>query len=150
MRQRLAVVAIFIGVLLTQVGAAQQSDNKCRCIWPWPENCNSVCRSGTWIAENPGGGDKGLGGSTLGLTFNFKIDGDKLTGFISTGGGDLPISDVKVKDDEISFTVTTSTSMGDMKALFKGKIEGDEIKFTFQTEGSDLLEKFTAKKKAKL
>ena len=145
MKHKLAVVAVLIGVLLTQIVAARQGDIKCKCVWPWPEVCNSICRSGTWAVAIASGA---RGGSTSEMTLNIKIDGDKLTGFVSTGKVDLPMSDVKVKDDEISFTVKTMSSRGggERTVFYKGKIEGDEIRFTRQVEGSDQQEKFTAKR----
>jgi hypothetical protein len=34
----------------------------------------------------------------------------------------------------------------DVKLIFKGKVAGDEIKFTRQREGGDRVQEFTAKK----
>ena len=45
-------------------------------------------------------------GSEILLTYNFKADGDKLTGTISATMGDFPLTNGKIKGDSIFFTVT--------------------------------------------
>jgi hypothetical protein len=64
--------------------------------------------------------------------FNFKADGDKLTGTISGRQGDTPISDGKITGDEISFTVVRNMGGQERKMQYKGKIAGDEIKMSVQ------------------
>jgi len=99
--------------------------------------------SGKWTAEV-----QGRGGNTMTQTFTFKVDGDKLTGTFSGGrGGELQISDGKVKGDEISFTVVRQGQSGEVKINYKGKVSGDEIKFTSQREGGQgQAQEFTAKR----
>ncbi len=63
-------------------------------------------------------------GQEMQLTFNFKQDGEKLTGSVESPMGETPISEGKVTGDTISFTV----EMGDMKIVHKGTISGDEMK----------------------
>ena len=60
--------------------------------------------------------------------------------------GDQPISDGKVKGDDISFSMTLSFQGNEMKMTYKGKLAGDEIKFTRQREGTDQSTEFTAKR----
>jgi len=86
--------------------------------------------SGKWVAEVPG-----RQGQTQTTTFTFKVEGDKLTGTISTPRGETPISDGRVQGDEISFTQVIEAGGNQMKFLYKGKVSGDEIKFTRQREG---------------
>jgi len=95
---------------------------------------------GKWTAQVPG-----RGGQTREATFNFKVDGEKLTGTVTGPQGDIPISDGKVKGDEISFTVTMSFGGNEAKMLYKGKASDDEIKFTRQREGGQPVE-FSAKR----
>jgi opacity protein-like surface antigen len=98
--------------------------------------------SGKWTAQVPG-----RGGQTRETTFNFKVDGEKLTGTISGMQGDVPISDGKIKGDEISFIVTMSFGGNDIKFNYKGKVSGEEIKFTRTREGGDQPpQEFTAKR----
>jgi hypothetical protein len=87
---------------------------------------------GKWIAQLPA-----REGQTRETTFNFKTEGNKLTGTVSGRGGDNPISDGQVNADEISFTVTASFRDNEVKLLYKGKVTGDEIHFTRNREGGD-------------
>ncbi|MCI0664805.1 MAG: hypothetical protein L0220_27395 [Acidobacteria bacterium] len=82
--------------------------------------------TGKWIAQVPG-----RDGQTRETTINLKVEGDKLTGTVSGRQGDNPISDGTIKGDEISF----SAQGGQAKFLYKGKVSGDEIKFTRTREG---------------
>jgi hypothetical protein len=98
--------------------------------------------TGKWTAQVPG-----RGGQTREATFNFKAEGGKLTGTMSGMQGDNPISDGKIDGDNISFTVALSFNGNDIKFLYKGKVAGDEIKFTRTREGSDQPpQEFTAKR----
>jgi len=98
--------------------------------------------TGKWKAEMPG-----PGGATREVTFTFKVDGDKLTGTMSTPRGEREISEGKVAGDEISFVmIMPGREGGQVKVLYKGKVAGDEIKFTSQREGADRSFEFTAKR----
>ena len=74
--------------------------------------------TGKWVATLEG--DNG----SMELTFNFKVDGDKLTGTVTGPQGEIEITEGKVDGDNITFTVDT----GDMKIVHKGTISGDEMK----------------------
>ena len=95
--------------------------------------------AGKWTAQVPG-----RDGQTREVTFNFKTAGDKLTGTVSGRHGDTEITDGKVKGDEVSFDVTMTMQGNSMKMTYKGKVAGDEIKFTRQREGSDRTSEFVA------
>jgi len=97
--------------------------------------------SGKWM-----GTSQGRDGKARETTFNFKVDGDKLTGTVSGRMGDREISDGKVTGDEISFTVKVSMGDREFKMNYKGKVDGDEIKFTIQREGGDRTMEMTAKR----
>jgi hypothetical protein len=97
---------------------------------------------GKWTAQVPG-----RGGETRETTFNFKVDGDKLSGTMSgPQGNEIAISDGKVSGDSISFSTTMSMGGNEVKLLFKGKVSGGEIKFTREREGGNRTQEFTAKK----
>jgi hypothetical protein len=96
--------------------------------------------SGKWVAQV-----QGQGGQTRETTFNFKVDGSKLTGTVSGMRGENPISDGTVTGDDISFTVALSFNGNDIKMNYKGKVSGDEIKFTRTVEGRPP-QQFTAKR----
>jgi len=98
--------------------------------------------NGKWTAQVPG-----RGGQTRETTFNFKAEGEKLTGTVSGMQGDNPISDGKISGDEISFTVKVSFNGNDVILLYKGKVSGDEIKMTRTRQGGDQPgQEFTAKR----
>ncbi|HTQ54708.1 MAG TPA: hypothetical protein VMI94_09630 [Bryobacteraceae bacterium] len=98
--------------------------------------------TGKWTAEVPG-----RGGQTRTTTFNFKVDGNTLTGTVSGFRGEMPISDGTVNGDEISFTQTLEFNGNSIKLLYKGTVAGDEIKFTRSREGGEgRTQEFTAKR----
>ena len=97
--------------------------------------------TGKWTAQVPG-----RDGQTRETTFDFKVDGEKLTGTTTTPGGDVPISDGTVKGDDVAFTVVANFGGNEVKLLYKGKVAGEEIKFTRQREGGDRVAEFVAKR----
>ena len=104
-----------------------------------PAQAAEAAVTGKWTAQVPG-----RDGQARDVTFNFKTDGDKLTGTMSGRQGDVEISDGKVKGDEVSFDVTMTMQGNAMKMTYKGKVAGDEIKFTRHRDGSDRTSEFTA------
>jgi hypothetical protein len=97
--------------------------------------------TGKWTAQVPG-----REGQTMETTFDFKVEGEKLTGTVTTQRGDAPISDGTVKGDTIAFSQTLSFNGNEFKILYKGTVAGGEIKFTRQREGGDRVSEFVAKK----
>ncbi|MCX6906170.1 MAG: hypothetical protein NTW03_22360 [Verrucomicrobia bacterium] len=81
--------------------------------------------SGTWSWSRPGRN----GGDPVKTTLTLKVDGEKLTGTVTSpgrNGGDpvkTEISDGKIKGDEISFTVTR----GQFSMKYSGKVTADAI-----------------------
>ncbi len=68
---------------------------------------------------------------TIEQNFTFKVDGEKVTGTMSDQMlGEQKIADGTLKGDDISFTVTAKSEMGEMKLAYKGKVSGDEMKLT--------------------
>jgi hypothetical protein len=84
----------------------------------------------TWTMEGRGGG----GGEARKVTLKLKLAGEKLTGTISMPGRqgaeprETPISEGKVKGDEISFAVTREWGGNTMTQKYTGKLSGDKIK----------------------
>ena len=85
-------------------------------------------------------------GGTIELTYTFKAVGEALTGTMSTPMGDSEISDGKISGDNISFSVIISPGGNDFKLLYKGKLQGGEIAFTSEREGSGQTREFVAKR----
>ena len=63
-------------------------------------------------------------------TYDFKVDGEKLTGTAKSQFSESPIPEGSVKGDEISFVENLKFEDQDLRIVYKGKISGDEIKFT--------------------
>jgi len=85
--------------------------------------------AGKWVAEM-----QGRNGTTE-TTFNFKVDGAKLTGTMTTSRGENEISEGKIEGDDISFVVVRTFGENEIKLVYKGKVKGDEITFTREFQG---------------
>jgi opacity protein-like surface antigen len=96
--------------------------------------------TGTWKAsiETPNGNFE--------TTFTFKVDGDKLTGKVSSQMGESDISEGKVDGDSLSFTVVRNFQGNEFKMNYKGKVTGNEMKLSFQFPGREEPFEMTAKK----
>lgn len=88
-------------------------------------SANAEGINGKWKAtvEGPQG--------SMEMTYTFKVDGETLTGSISTPMGDLEINNGKVNGNEFSFDIDMmGTAMPN-----KGKLEGDVIKLSMEMPG---------------
>jgi hypothetical protein len=86
--------------------------------------------TGTWkgTAETPAG--------KVQRTFNFKVDGSKLTGEATSDVlGNSTIQDGTINGDTITFTIDVTIQGNQAKANYTGKIEGDQIKMSVKVEG---------------
>ncbi len=100
---------------------------------------SAVDVSGKWKAST-----QGRDGKAREVVFNFKVDGENLTGTVSGRTADREISEGKVAGDDISFAVKMTMGGNEVKMLYKGKLTGDEIKFTVQREGGERTTQMTA------
>ncbi|MDN5287511.1 MAG: glycoside hydrolase [Mucilaginibacter sp.] len=66
------------------------------------------------------------------LLYNFRVDGDKLTGTAKTPKGDLPIDDGKITGTDFKFTVT----LGNMEIEHSGKFYGDSVGVDIAVNGT--------------
>jgi major membrane immunogen (membrane-anchored lipoprotein) len=78
-------------------------------------------------------------------TYDFKVDGEKLTGIAKSQFSESPIAEGSVKGDEISFVENLKFEGQEVRVVYKGKIAGDEIKFNRQV-GEFASEDFVAKR----
>ena|SRR5437588_11798048 len=76
-------------------------------------------------------------------TFNFKVEGGKLTGTVAGGQDETPIKDGKISGDDISFTAERPFG----SFAYTGKLSGDEIKFKVAFNDQNF--EMTAKKVSK-
>ena len=100
--------------------------------------------SGKWVAQVPG-----RQGNTQETTFVFKVSGATLTGTVTNPRGDQEITEGKVSGDDVSFMVVRKFQDMEMKSIYKGKVAGNEIKFTMEMQGGrggGAPTEFTAKK----
>lgn len=80
--------------------------------------------SGTWTASF----DTQVG--VQNYTYEFKVDGEKLTGSTKSNFGESDIKQGTVKGDTVSFVETLKFEDQLIPITYTGKIAGDEIKFT--------------------
>jgi hypothetical protein len=96
--------------------------------------------SGKWQAEM-----KTPDGQTRTSTFEFKADGEKLTGTVGSTRGNTEISEGKISGDDVSFVVVRKFNDQEFKMNYKGKVNGNVINFSV-TMGEDRTFELTAKK----
>ena len=81
----------------------------------------------------------------LAYTYEFKVEGDKLTGKAKSQFGDVEITDGKVNGAEITFVENINFDGNAIRIEYKGSVAGDEIKFTRKV-GEFAVEDFVAKR----
>lgn len=88
--------------------------------------------NGKWVAQV-----QGFQGDTIEITFNFKTEGEKLTGTISSPMGEREFTEGKISGDNISFVLLFEPPGGEnkFKINYKGKVAGDQIQITQTFEG---------------
>jgi hypothetical protein len=87
------------------------------------------------------------------ITAKFKVDGEKLTGTVSSPGRDgqttdTDIQDGTIKGDEIAFSVTRERNGNKMTSKYTGKVSGDTItgKMEFDRNGEPVKRDWEAKR----
>jgi major membrane immunogen (membrane-anchored lipoprotein) len=78
-------------------------------------------------------------------TYDFQVDGEKLTGTAKSQFSESQIAEGSVKGDEMSFVESLKFEDQVIRVVYKGKISGDEIKFNRQV-GEIASEDFVAKR----
>jgi len=68
------------------------------------------------------------------MSFEFKVDGENLTGTITNRRGESEIEDGKIEGDTVSFKQVMNFGR-EITILYTGKIKDDEIEFTRKFEG---------------
>ncbi len=86
--------------------------------------------NGKWTAEF----DTQIG--HLKYTFEFHVDGSKLTGMATSNmHGSAEIQDGKIDGDKITFVEVVKGNEDDIRVVYTGKIDGDVINLTRQFSG---------------
>ncbi|QQL48678.1 glycoside hydrolase [Mucilaginibacter ginkgonis] len=83
---------------------------------------------GKWV------GTTNMDGNDLALTYNFKVDGDKLTGTAESPYGVSTIDNGKVSGDMINF----STVVNGLEIPQKGKVYADSVVMNIDVNGNIL------------
>jgi hypothetical protein len=80
--------------------------------------------AGTWKVQFTA-----VTGQTIEASLKLKQDGDKLTGvYIGGDGTEIPIQEVKLQDDELTFQVVRDRGGQKLTMQYSGKVAGDAIK----------------------
>ncbi len=72
-------------------------------------------------------------GQEMALVFDFKVDGEALSGSVSSPFGELPLENGKISGDEISFDVDVQGS----KIEHHGKLAGEAIEMKSHSQWGD-------------
>ena len=86
--------------------------------------------NGTWTAAI----DTQIG--VQNYTYTFKVEGEKLTGKCKSQYGETEITEGVVKGDDITFVENLVYEGMPLRIVYKGKVSGDEIKFTRSLTGA--------------
>ena len=78
-------------------------------------------------------------------TMTIEQDGSKIKGTIKGQRGDAPLEG-SVKGNDVSFSVKRTTPRGEMVLQYKGTVDGDSMKGTFEAGGGNFSGEWTAKK----
>jgi hypothetical protein len=96
--------------------------------------------NGKWTSTVPG-----RDGGTREVVYNFKADGDKLSGTMSGfGGQELALQDGKISGDTLNWVVKMEFGGNSMEMKYSAKVAGDEMKIT--REGGRGPQESTAKR----
>jgi len=63
---------------------------------------------------------------------DLKVDGDRLTGTLSSSRGSAPVEDGKINGDEISFQLVRKGNGDEIAVRYKGRIEDGTMKLKMQ------------------
>ncbi len=104
-------------------------------ITPSPAAEKSASPAGKWTWTSPGR----TGGAERKMTLDLKVEGDKVTGAVTSPGRDgtptkTEIADGKLKDGDLSFTVTREFNGNKFVQKYDGKVSSDTIKGKIEFE----------------
>lgn len=90
--------------------------------------------TGKWVANV-----QGRNGQSREVTYDLKADGAKLTGTTTgMGGNTIELQDGKIDGDTIEFKTKLEFNGNSMVMVYKGKVSGNEIKFSQTREGGEM------------
>jgi hypothetical protein len=81
-------------------------------------------------------GELDMMGQTMPVSYNFKADGNVLTGTTpGMQGEEMELQDGKIDGNNISFSIVFDMMGQETKIDYKGVVEGNEIKLSFDMMG---------------
>jgi hypothetical protein len=90
--------------------------------------------SGNWVAQQM------REGRAATIAFDFKVNGDKLTGTVSPAGRPSVISEGKVSGNNISFAIVRTVDDNISRVDYTGALSGDELKIVASIGGRKVLD----------
>ena len=97
--------------------------------------------AGKWQSEM-----KRRDGEAMTTTYELRVDGETLTGTVTSPRGEREISEGKVAGDDITFVVKVEMQGETRRLIYKGKVEGDELKLNMSSENGEFSRDFVAKR----
>jgi hypothetical protein len=94
--------------------------------------CFMVCLAAIADLNGKWTGKVDIGGTEYPLSYNFKVEGDKLTGTALTPEGDVPLNNGKTDGTTFSFSISTSG----MDIPHTGKFYGDSTTVDLDVNGA--------------
>jgi hypothetical protein len=94
-------------------------------------SCLTICLAASADLNGKWKGILKFGDMELPLTYTFQVDGESLTGVVTSEQGDLPISDGKIKGSDFTF----SLDIGGNVMPQTGKFYGDSTIITSEFNG---------------
>lgn len=111
---RLLIAALVVSALAGFSGIAQAADANPTGTWKWSVTFNNNTRE---------------------MTLKLKLEGDKLTGaMVGQNNQETAIDDASFKDGTVTFSVTRERNNQKFTTKYSGKLDGDTIKGTAESE----------------
>jgi hypothetical protein len=88
--------------------------------------------SGVWKWSVPG-----RDGQTRDVSLKLEFKDGQLTGVLSGGRGDTPITNGAFKDEQVTFSVVREFNGNTVETKYDGKLDGDTIKGSSEGPGRD-------------
>jgi hypothetical protein len=79
-------------------------------------------------------------GQKLASTLTLKVEGEALTGTISSPRGSVPVSEITLSGDDIAFAVVRVGFGDNIRIVYTGKVKGDTMKLKMKAGSREPLD----------